>query len=189
MEHFYHLPNMGENWFTFPALYSAMVSKFPSGSHFVEIGSWKGKSAAYMGVEIHNSKKNIKFDCIDIWSDQPYNGYAENQDVFGEDFYALFLKNIEPVSHIITPIRKDSSTAASDYADGSLDFVFIDADHTYEGVKKDLIAWYPKVKKGGIFSGHDYGWTEHIRQAVDEVLGKGNYADKWGCGCFMHEVV
>ena len=72
----------------------------------------------------------------------------------------------------------------------SIESVFnLKLDDVYEGVKKDLIAWYPKVKKGGIFSGHDYGWTEHIRQAVDEVLGKGNYADPWGCGCFIYEVV
>lgn len=184
MEHFYHLPHMGEDWFTYPRLYKEMVNKFPSGSHFVEVGSWKGKSAAFMAVEIINSGKQIKFDCIDLWSDEPYSGYS-GQDVFGDEFYSVFLKNIEPVSHIVNPIRKDSSSAAADYPDKSIDFVFIDADHTYEGVKKDLIAWLPKVKSGGMFSGHDYGWTEHIRQAVSEVLGEGNYSDPWGCGCFL----
>lgn len=186
MEHFYHLPHMGEDWFTFPKLYSEMVKRFPSGSHFVEIGCWKGKSASFMAVEIINSGKQINFDCIDIWSEDPY--LPTGQDLLGNEFYSMFLENTKPVSHIVNPIRKDSSTAAADYPDKSIDFVFIDADHTYEGVKRDLAAWYPKMKVGGIFAGHDYGWTPHIRQAVSEFLGPGNYSDPWGCGCFIHEV-
>jgi len=55
------------------------------------------------------------------------------------------------------------------------DFVFIDADHTYESVKKDILAWYPKVKKGGIIAGHNYfvegkGY-EGLRKAVIEIFG------------------
>ena len=44
-----------------------MVNHFTDNSHFVEIGSWKGRSASYMAVEIFNSRKNIKFDCVDTW--------------------------------------------------------------------------------------------------------------------------
>lgn len=62
IEHFYQ--NI-QGWFTFPNLYSSIVNHYPNDSHFVEIGVWKGKSAAYMAVEILNSQKSIKFDCID----------------------------------------------------------------------------------------------------------------------------
>lgn len=58
MEHFYK--TLGENWFTYPTLYSNMVEKYPTNSHFVEVGTWKGMSAAYMAVEIINSGKDIK---------------------------------------------------------------------------------------------------------------------------------
>lgn len=70
-------------------------------------------------------------------------------------------------------IRKDSVIAAGDFEDQSLDFVFIDADHNYEAVKKDIEAWLPKVKDGGIISGHDYenenfpAWG--VKKAVDEL--------------------
>lgn len=69
-------------------------------------------------------------------------------------------------------IRKDSLEAAKDFEDHSLDFVFIDADHTYEATKADIGAWMPKVKKGGLLCGHDYenerpGWG--VKQAVDEI--------------------
>ena len=60
MEHIYNQLNFGEDWFTYPNLYSDMVKKFPSGSKFVEVGSWKGKSSSYITVEIINSNKNIK---------------------------------------------------------------------------------------------------------------------------------
>lgn len=53
-------------------------------------------------------------------------------------------------------IRNDSVAAAAEVADGSLDFVFIDADHTYEAVRADLRAWWPKVRIGGTLAGHDF---------------------------------
>ena len=56
MEHFYY--NIGEDWFSYPELYSSIVNKFGDNSHFVEVGVWKGRSASYMGVEIFNSGKN-----------------------------------------------------------------------------------------------------------------------------------
>lgn len=184
MEHFYTNDSFGENWFTYSTLYSYIVDYFPTGSHFVELGCWKGKSAAYMAVEIANSKKEIKFDCIDIWSETAYLGDNQQKE-FGDDLMNIFLKNIEPVSHLINVKRKDSSTAAEDYADESIDFVFIDADHTYEGVKKDILAWMPKVKVGGILAGHDYGWDPGIVRACNDIFGEGNYADDLGCGCFV----
>lgn len=54
-----------------------------------------------------------------------------------------------------TICRTTSKKAAVQIEDESLDFVFIDADHRYEGVLEDLRAWYPKIKPGGLFSGHD----------------------------------
>lgn len=195
MEHFYNKPHMGENWFTFPSLYRAMVQRFPSGSHFVEIGSWKGMSAAFMGVELINSGKDIKFDCIDIWAEEAYvkentiiDGKVVHQDLFGEQLYNTFLNNIAPVRHVINPIRKDSVAAAADYADGSLDFVFVDGDHSYEGVKRDIIAWLPKMKPNSVFAGHDYAWTPVIQQAVAEIFGPGEFHDPWRNGCFLFEI-
>lgn len=64
MEHFYKEIN-SENWFGYENLYSYVVDKFDSGSHFVEVGVWKGMSACFMAVEITNSGKDIKFDCVE----------------------------------------------------------------------------------------------------------------------------
>lgn len=73
-------------------------------------------------------------------------------------------------------LRKDSREAAKDIPDGTLDFVFIDADHSYEGCKADIEAWRPKVKAGGFISGHDYENTDFpcwgVKKAVTELFGQ-----------------
>lgn len=53
-------------------------------------------------------------------------------------------------------MRMTSEQAAPQIKDGSLDFVFIDGDHSYEGTKKDIELWIKKVKPGGFIGGHDY---------------------------------
>ena len=67
MNHIYRQPEFGPAYFRYPEFYSDMVKRFPSGSHFVEIGCFLGKSTAYISVEIANSGKDIKFDAIDHW--------------------------------------------------------------------------------------------------------------------------
>lgn len=161
MEHFYK--NI-HGWFDFEDLYLEMVNKFPNNSHFVEIGTWKGKSAAYMAVEIINSEKNIKFDCIDVWEYIDLQSDIQ-QSEYTDNFYDVFLKNIEEVKHIINPIKSISWDASRFYEDKSLDFIFIDAAHDYDSVTKDLNAWYRKLKPNGIIAGHDY--AAQLREAVD----------------------
>ena len=174
MEHFYQ--NIGEDWMDYQSLYSEMVNHFTDNSHFVEIGSWKGRSASYMAVEIFNSRKNIKFDCVDTWCGSvehldPNSFYFHQELITDKDWlYYQFLQNTRPVCDTITPIRMTSLDAVSLYENRSLDFIFIDASHEYEDVKKDIIAWYPKLKLGGIIAGHDYTSYDGVKQAVDEIL-------------------
>jgi hypothetical protein len=110
-----------------------------------------------MATEIANSNKNIKFFCVDTWQ-----GSAEHKKMTKDrDIYKEFLTNIEPVKSNIIPYKMFSHEAAELFANESLDFVFIDASHDYDNVMIDLKAWYPKIKQGGVFAGHDYtaGWT------------------------------
>lgn len=71
-----------------------------------------------------------------------------------------------------TIMATDSVTAASIIQDRTLDFVFIDADHSYGGCARDIGLWYPKLKTGGLLSGHDYAHPEFptwgVKSAVDE---------------------
>ena len=129
MEHFYQ--NIGEDWMDYQSLYSEMVNYFTDNSHFVEIGSWKGRSASYMAVEIFNSRKNIKFDCVDTWCGSvehldPNSVYFHQELITDKDWlYYQFLQNIRPVCDTITPIRMTSLDAVSLYENRSLDFYLL----------------------------------------------------------------
>jgi predicted O-methyltransferase YrrM len=164
MDHIYNEPQFAENWFTYSNFYSEMVKKFPSESKFVEIGCWKGRSASCMAVEIANSGKNIDFYCVDHWK-----GSSEHiaMGIDLSTLYDTFKTNMDPVKDYYTDIKLNSVDAAATFADETLDFIFIDASHEYESVKSDISAWLPKLKVGGIISGHDYHYPP-VKQAVDE---------------------
>ena len=174
MNHYYEQIH---GWFTFSELYGKMVNKFPNGSHFVEVGSWMGKSAVYMGVEIVNSNKKIKFDCVDNWEfvDNVYNSDG-NISKLKVSAFQEFLKNIMPLSNVINYHKLNSLEASKLYDDESVDSVFLDASHEYENVKNDLIYWYPKIKYGGVIAGHDYckEWNGVIL-AVNEFFNNKNF--------------
>jgi hypothetical protein len=182
--HIYQNSNFGEDWFSYPKLYSEVVAKFPSRSKFVEVGSWKGKSSAYMAVEIANSGKDIDFYCVDTWK-----GSIEHQDHpdIGS-LYDIFLENMEPVEGYFIPLHLTSEQASRKFKTESLDFVFIDASHEYEDVIKDLLLWYPKIKKGGVLAGHDYypnrEWGQDVFKAVHELFNNVVGTDE---NCFLIE--
>lgn len=169
MEHFYH-KTQGEDWFTYPNLYKQMVNIAPNNAHFVEVGVWKGRSASFMAVEIINSNKNIRFDLVDHWEGS--EEHLDMNEVKEHKIYDIFLSNIEPVKNNVNIVKADSISASELYENESLDFVFIDAAHDYDNVLKDLYAWYPKVKKGGYFAGHDYPSWEGVVRAVNEFIEK-----------------
>lgn len=80
---------------------------------------------------------------------------------------------LDKYKHKIKWMKEKSADAAILIADNSLDFVYIDGNHTYEFVTEDIFLWYPKVKRGGLLSGHDYDYKS-VKQAVDEFIGKEN---------------
>lgn len=172
MEHIYEKIN---GWFTFPNFYQQLVSQAKNNYHFVEVGTWKGRSAAFMAVEIINSGKSIQFDCVDTWSGSeehidPKSPFYEPLLETPDGLFNHFLSNIEPVKHIINVKRKPSVNASADYVDGSVNCVFIDAAHDYDNVCIDIKKWLPKVKSGGILAGHDIAY-EPVRRAVQDTLG------------------
>jgi len=68
-------------------------------------------------------------------------------------------------------VYEDSSKFASSITDDGLDFIFIDADHSYEGALRDFKQFWPKVKKGGIFAGHDLN-LPGVNKAIREFFGE-----------------
>ena len=155
MEHFYEKI---DGFFDYDDLFTLVVNKLPNEAHIVEIGAYKGRSSAYLAVECINANKNIKLDIIDSWNGEdgtnrpPWSDYTNCSG----DIFEQFKSNLKPVWNFINPIQSLSAPAADLYQDKSLDFVFIDANHHYDGVKEDILKWLPKIKDGGIMAGHDY---------------------------------
>jgi predicted O-methyltransferase YrrM len=84
--------------------------------------------------------------------------------------------------------RARSVDAASSFPDAYFDWIYIDGDHSYEGVTADLAAWRSKVKPGGCISGDDYmtggAWFgDSVKRAVDEFVALGEYRLEWLADC------
>lgn len=166
-----------DGWFNFEKIYLDMVNRFDN-AVFVEIGCWEGKSTVCMANKIKNIKKNIKFYAIDIW--EPY----QQGELVWKANYEKYLKNIEPVKDYINTIKGDSCEVSKQFADKSVDFIFIDGNHHYDFIKRDIEAWYPKLKEGGVIAGHDTEW-ESIRKAVAEYFVDPKFKHSQFSNCWL----
>lgn len=93
-----------------------------------------------------------------LWLVDPWEALPEYPEAYPHDEnYLATLERLKEYEDRYRILRMTSLEAANTFDDGSMDFVYIDANHTYEGVKADLEAWYPKIKPGGLFAGDDYG--------------------------------
>jgi hypothetical protein len=165
-----HIYQNIQGWFDFSKFYDEMVQQAQDGSHFVEIGAWKGKSTSYMAVEIANSQKKIQFDCVDTWMGGE-EVYEQDRDIINGSLFETFIRNMKPVEGYYNPIRMTSVEASKTYDDESLDFVFIDGAHDYDNVRLDVLSWLPKVKTKKFLGGHDFS-APQVREAVESVLPK-----------------
>ena len=158
--------DFGEQWFTYPRLYRMLVENCRPDGTIVELGAWKGRSSAFLVVEAKNKSPNIKIHIVDTWL-----GSGEHTAGLTDGLYEKFISNMAPLNGHYQAHRMTTDDAAPLFEDGSLDAVFIDADHTYEAVKRDVANWMPKVRKGGILAGHDYVHTwPGVIQAVNESI-------------------
>jgi predicted O-methyltransferase YrrM len=153
----------------------------------VELGVLDGRTFNYL---LHTCP-DLSLTGVDIWEVQhekdekfkqggrSYDGW----DMANLYFQARSIANRYPGRARL--IRKRTVDAAPDFEDGSLDFVFIDADHLYESVRADIIAWWPKIKKGGLLTGHDYAAENFpgVTAAVHELVGEPDVHDGhvWSC--------
>ena len=160
-----------QGWFNYEFLYDEVVRDLQDYSIIVEIGAWKGKSTSYLAQKIKESNKNIKLYVVDTWigtgNEKQHKQLIEK---LPKSLYETFIDNMKKmeVRDYLTPLRMDSVSASCLIDDNSVDFVFIDGDHSYEGVKADIEAWWPKLKEGGLIAGHDYGNAAGVVKAVNE---------------------
>ena len=117
----------------------------------VEIGVFKGEFSKHI---LNNWGGTLYM--IDVW--RPLGNEYEDASNHKEhiDAYHQTMENIKGFEDRGIMIRASSEISANMFTDESLDFIFIDANHAYDFVVDDINLWFSKLKKGGIFSGHDY---------------------------------
>ncbi|MDI3545103.1 MAG: 1-O-methyltransferase [Rikenellaceae bacterium] len=129
-------------------------------SVIVEIGSYLGASASFL-ASAAKEKNHIVF-CVDTWKNDAMS--EGERDTFDE-----FCKNTQHLQKYIRTLRGKSVEIAKTF-NNEIDLLFIDGDHSYEGVRADVEAWLPKVKDGGIVVFHDIGWAEGVQRVVNEYI-------------------
>lgn len=145
----------------------------------VEVGSHQGVYAK----EFLSKWKGEKLFCID-----PYiQGYDPHDPAGAPDRdrnpdKELLKRNLLPFKDRYQLVELPSVEAAEFFEDLSLDFVYVDANHTYPAVKRDILAWWRKVKEGGLLAGHDivsgtrpgHGHGKAVSRAVTEFARNRN---------------
>lgn len=137
-----------------------------------EIGVFDGATS-----EVLLSRPQMYLVMVDSWAPFLADGIliadeAEQRKNYLKAFERTYM--CQGSRHII---KKESDIAAKAIKSGSLDFVFIDADHSFNAVSQDIRTWAPKLRRGGLLCGHDYanneyGFGREVKRAVDEYAKK-----------------
>jgi len=152
IEHFYQkIPGH----FTWPDFARDMAELMPLNAHLVEVGVLNGQSVACLGVELLRAgRPRCRIELVDTHIPR------DIRDA------------LAPIARLLGPMHEGVSwEVARRFEERSLDYVMLDADHDYESVKKDIAAWLPKVRPGGILCGHDYcAEIPGVQRAVTEAF-------------------
>jgi len=134
----------------------------------VEVGVRDGNYSA----ELCKANPNIELYCIDPWV--KYGRYSqESQDIHYENARSKL------VSYNVTLIRNYSTKAVAEFPYRTLDFVFIDGNHTFDHCMQDLIMWGRRVRRGGIISVHDYSSIPGDVGTAVNAYTHGHRIDPW----------
>jgi predicted O-methyltransferase YrrM len=154
-----------EGWMT--ELELTYLAETASKSHAIaEIGSWMGRSTCALAANT-----NGWVVAVDTWK-----GSEEHVPMLADKpegwLYRQFCANIDGLP--VLPAMESSMAAARHYQsmNSRFDMIFIDANHSYESVKADILAWTPLLADGGILCGHDFDrvYWPGIVKAVEELV-------------------
>lgn len=151
---------------------------------FRELGYTKGAEVGVMQGDysqvLCRDYPELKLYCVDAW--QQYPGYYLGDQRTMDQFYNRARRRLK--KYDVKLVREFSVEAAKQFADDSLDFLYLDAAHDFVNVINDLNAWIPKVRPGGAISGHDFikrgmgptvfgkaNKTFHVKEAVEAWTG------------------
>jgi predicted O-methyltransferase YrrM len=143
----------------------------------VEIGSWVGLSTCIMGLVV--KKFHGQLYTVDWYKPTPQQHALESMYKMGIDVKGIFQSNINKfgLGDTVIQYNESSEEASKRFVDNSLDFLFIDGDHTLNGIQTDIRCWFPKVKKDSLIFGHDYIQVKEGLELMNLTVDKKN--DIW----------
>lgn len=134
---------------------------FPEGGNGVEVGVLRG----HFSEAILDAWPNGHLTSIDCWRHQDPAIYPEHnpelnaEQAVQDDCYYDTINRLERFRDRSTVMREFSTPASIRFADRSLAFVYLDANHSFEATTEAIEVWAPKVKLGGLLAGHDYNFS------------------------------
>src|ERR1039457_510805 len=167
-------------WFDYEDVYQKIVELMPEhGGMFAEIGVWHCRSSAAFDYFAKKAGKDICLTAVDTFDGTP-TAPTQICDEYVGGYRYEFDENMKRcgVTHLEVHSQPSVITARW-FHDATFDAVFIDADHSYEAVCADILAWGPKVKVTGLLAGHDYDRPDvkravlsHFNEADVKVSGR-----------------
>lgn len=144
----------------------------------LELGVYKGD----LSVKILNLWPESIMYLVDIWTEigNEYNDVCNNDEQLQNMIDTA--KNIKGHEHRAHMIRTNSQIASNLFDDEFFDFIYIDANHRYDAICRDISLWFPKLRKGGVFSGHDYiniNWYDSQENIKTQMTSQGEISIKW----------
>lgn len=157
----------------------ADLAKREGFTRMAELGVWKGRTFFHL---LENCPGLTLFG-VDAWKYRPGNDAIPGGETYSKWNMEWLKRHVtegaKPYGDRAIILNMETWEAAEHVADGSLDCIFIDADHTSEGVRRDIETWRPKIREGGFVTGHDWSWPSvqsvvveyfpNARTAVDDV--------------------
>ena len=154
-----------------------LLQQMPKESICAEIGVYEGKFSMRIMKEVRPVKLHLidpwKYESNPLYQDALYGGHIGSQGTMEEKYrlvQKIFANEIE--SDVVVLHRTSADAALKNFEDEYFDWVYIDGNHQYEYVKRDLENAYRKVKRGGYITGDDYRsgewWGDGVIRAVHE---------------------
>jgi len=163
------------------SIYYGVLTKVINDNNYkkiAEIGIGYGTHAKYL-LKTTNIDKLYLIDPMQFY---PNDAFADDimkqtAEISGNNFnelYDLIKKELSPWNDKYVWFRKNSLDILQDeIEDDSLDCIFVDGDHSYDAVSKDLPFWWKKLRSGGQLLGDDY-WMPQVDQAVNDFAKEYN---------------
>ena len=153
-----------KKWISAPGLCDLVIHLFSEQETIV--GLEIGVASGWTMNHFLQNLPNLRLTGID-----PYTGYMDGDREITQDMldaqYLAAQDNILDFAPRGKILRGYSQDFVNSFEDESLDYIFIDGDHSYEGALRDCELFFPKIKNGGVFAGHDWSF-EGVQKAVNE---------------------